>query len=407
MWRCEPAGSVGRLWLSLLAATVLASGCTTARAVSEEKSPTAKPSQSASPSPQLPVSAAVTPADKATGVATGVDIGAAVTNGVVQSVELKANGKPVPGALLADGKTWRPGTQLAYSTTYSVAVTAGPAGGQTKTFTSAFTTMPKPSSRQIVGADLYFSDGDVVGTGMPLVVEFTKAIPAAFRAAVERRLSVSTTPAVVGSWYWHGGGSVHYRPEKYWAPGTKIALRVGIGGAPMGPGRFGKRDRIATITVGSSIYSRVDNAKKTMTVHKDGKLLRTMPVSLGRPKTPTASGIHVVMEKRPEMWMDSSTYGVPADAPGGYRQRVLNAVRYTWGGQFTHGAPWSVGDQGRRNVSHGCVNLSPSNARWFLELSKKGDVIEIVGTGSKVKPGDGWTDWNIPWAQYQAGSALK
>ena len=169
----------------------------------------------------------------------------------------------------------------------------------------------------------------------------------------------------------------------------------------------GKRDRVANITVGSSVISKVNNAAHNMTVWKDGVLIRTMPVSLGKRSSPTSSGTHVVMEKKPEAWFDSTTFGLDKDAPGGYRKKVYWDVRFTWGGEFTHAAPWSVGDQGKQNVSHGCVNLSPSNARWFYELSKKGDVIEIVGTERKVKPGDGWTDWNLTWEQYVAGSALR
>ncbi|MDQ1656155.1 MAG: hypothetical protein QOD41_1238 [Cryptosporangiaceae bacterium] len=363
-----------------------------------------KPAAQSVAKPAPPVSAVLTPSNGAKGVLTSTDIAPKVTNGTIQSVALVANGKPVSGTMTADGTAWRPGAQLAYGTTYTATATAADADGKTSAFTTSFTTMDKPAS--IVGADLYFADGDTVGVGMPLIVEFSRSIPAQFHAEVERRLSVTTTPAVAGSWSWQGNDAIHYRPEKYWTPGTKISLRVGIGGVPMGPNRYGKRDRVATVTVGPSVYSRVDNASKTMKVYKDGKLLRTMPVSLGKRSTPTSSGIMVVMERRPQMWMDSSTYGVAVTAKGGYRTKVFSAVRYTWGGEFTHGAPWSVGDQGRRNVSHGCVNLSPANAAWFLDLSKRGDVIEIVGTGAPVKPGDGWTDWNVSWAKWKAGSAL-
>jgi lipoprotein-anchoring transpeptidase ErfK/SrfK len=399
--------SAGHRLVALLATVLVAAGCTASSSASEggKAGPTAKPSPSSSPVPA--VTAALAPANGAKDVVTSTDITPTVANGTLRSVALAAGGKAVAGALTPDGKAWRPSVQLEYGTSYTAVATAADAAGKAQTFSTTFTTMAAPSTSQIVGADLYFSDGDTVGVGMPLVVEFSKPIPAAFRADVERRLSVTTTPPVAGSWYWHGGGAVHYRPEKYWAPGTKIDLRVGIGGAQMGPGRFGKRDRVASITVGPNVYSRVDNATKSMKVYKDGALVRTMPVSMGKPGHETSSGVMVVMEKRPEMWMDSSTYGVAVDSKNGYRTKVFSAVRYTWGGEFMHGAPWSVDAQGHRNVSHGCVNLSPENARWYLDFSKKGDVVEIVGTGRNVKDGDGWTDWNIPWDKYQAGSALR
>jgi lipoprotein-anchoring transpeptidase ErfK/SrfK len=403
-----PDGVMRGFCVALVALSlVVATGCTseTSRADAGDKR-TRSTSASPSPTPK-PITVTVTPADKATGVATSGDIQVAATNGTVSQVAVTgADGKPVPGALAADGKAWTPAVQLAYGARYTVAVTAAADEGEPKVTTSTFTTMAKPSSSKIVGADLYFSDGDTVGVGMPLIVEFSKPIPPAARAAVERRLLVTTTPVVAGSWHWFGGSEVHYRGPNYWVPGTKITLRAAIGGLPMGNGKFGKRDRLARITVGSAVVSKINNQNHTMTVFRNGKVLRTIPVSLGKRSTPSSSGIHVVMEKRTEMVMDSSSYGLPITAPGGYRTKVYSAVRYTWGGEFTHGAPWSVGDQGRRNVSHGCVNMAPSNARWFHELSKKGDVIEIIGTGRKVQPGNGWTDWNIPWPQYVAGSAL-
>ncbi|HEY8533708.1 MAG TPA: L,D-transpeptidase, partial [Micromonospora sp.] len=78
----------------------------------------------------------------------------------------------------------------------------------------------------------------------------------------------------------------------------------------------------------------------------------------------------------------------------------------TWGGEFIHSAPWSVADQGVRNVSHGCVNLSPDNARWLFNQTKIGDPVTVKGTEVKLKHGNGWTDWNLSWEEYVKGSAL-
>ena len=71
-----------------------------------------------------------------------------------------------------------------------------------------------------------------------------------------------------------------------------------------------------------------------------------------------------------------------------------------------HSAPWSVADQGVRNVSHGCINASPDNAAWFFDFSQIGDVVEVVGTPVPLGPADGDIyDWAIPWEQWVAGSA--
>ena len=47
-------------------------------------------------------------------------------------------------------------------------------------------------------------------------------------------------------------------------------------------------------------------------------------------------------------------------------------MRLTWGGEFIHAAPWSVG-QGNTNVSHGCVNMSDGNAAWLFAITHIGD----------------------------------
>jgi len=406
--RCfRSSGAIRWVCVAVAATSLLAlsacDGAPSANASNKDGEKSSSPTASPTP-PAPPLTLAVAPADKATKVLTSTDIAVTTTGTVEQVTVTSADGKPVTGALAADGKTWRPGVQLAYSATYKLAVKAK-SGDEEKTVASSFTTMPRPGA--IVGADLYVSDGDTVGVGLPIVVEFSRTIPQAQRAAVERRLFVTSTPAVEGSWYWLGGNEVHFRPKAYWPVGTKISLRAAIGGLPMGGGKYGKRDRVANLTVGSSVITKVNNASHTATVFKDGALIRTMPVSLGKPTSPTSSGTHVVMEKRPEAWFDSTTFGLDKDAPGGYRQKVYWDVRTTWGGEFLHAAPWSVYAQGKRNVSHGCVNLSTANAKWFYGLSKKGDIVEIVGTERKVKPGDGWTVWNLTWEQILAGSALR
>jgi lipoprotein-anchoring transpeptidase ErfK/SrfK len=382
-----------------LAATA---GCRTSEEASAN--PAAPRASVAAENRAKPLKATITPSDKAKDVITATDI-TVRANGAIRELTVTNGGKPVSGAFTEDGGVWRPAAQLDYSSTYVVKVVAATDGGQPTTLSSTFTTMPKPS--RISGASLYFADGDTVGIGMPLVVEFTYPVPPSARAAIEQRLMVTTAPHVEGVWHWFSGSEAHYRPEKYWAPGTKITLRAGVGGLPMGNGMYGKRDRIAHITVGRAMVSKVDANTHEMKVYQDGKLIRTMPASLGKRSTPTSSGIMVAMEKHDMVIMDSSTYGVPIDSPAGYRVKVYDAVRFTWGGEFTHGAPWSVGDQGRRNVSHGCVNLSPSNARWFTGLTLRGDVIEVDNTGRAVKPEDGWTDWNIPWQSYLTGSSLR
>ena len=83
------------------------------------------------------------------------------------------------------------------------------------------------------------------------------------------------------------------------------------------------------------------------------------------------------------------------------------AQRITWSGQFIHAAPWSEGKQGHVNVSHGCVNVSEKMGAWLFSRTMMGDPITVSGTGSPLKNGNGWTDWNISYAQFKQGSALS
>jgi hypothetical protein len=65
-----------------------------------------------------------------------------------------------------------------------------------------------------------------------------------------------------------------------------------------------------------------------------------------------------------------------------------------------------VADQGHRNVSHGCTNISPENGQWLYDLTHLGDPVIVKGTERQLDWGDGWTDWNVNWEEYLKGSAL-
>jgi lipoprotein-anchoring transpeptidase ErfK/SrfK len=127
-----------------------------------------------------------------------------------------------------------------------------------------------------------------------------------------------------------------------------------------------------------------------------------MPVSLGKPSTPSSSGTMVVMDKATTTLFDTTD----TDGADGYKININYAQRLTWSGQYVHSAPWSVGAQGHRNVSHGCVNLSPSNARWLFDKTLIGDPITVKGTSDKLVYGNGWTPWDVSWKQFVKGSAL-
>jgi lipoprotein-anchoring transpeptidase ErfK/SrfK len=150
---------------------------------------------------------------------------------------------------------------------------------------------------------------------------------------------------------------------------------------------------------------RADASTHQMDVVENGRTIRTMPASLGKPSFPSSSGVMVIMDKRAKAMFDSSTYGLPVDAPGGYRTPVQYAMRLTWGGEFIHAAPWSVADQGRRNVSHGCINVSTPNAAWLYGRVQMGDPVIVRNTGTQVEVGNGWTAFSASYSSWLSRSA--
>jgi lipoprotein-anchoring transpeptidase ErfK/SrfK len=341
---------------------------------------------SASPSASPPTTITA-PNDGATNVPTSVELALNGTGTVTLS---DAAGTRVPGGPRADGSTWVPATQLRYSTTY----TATAAGGATTTFT----TMAKP--KKLVSTTVSMSDGATYGVAMPVVVRFGAGVAANQRASVERRLLVTSTPAQVGAWHWYSGQEVHFRPREYWQPGTRLSVRLATGGLAFGGNGFGAKDVTVNATIGDKLVIVVDDASHTMTVTRNDEVIRGIPVSLGKPSTPSSSGQMVIIEK------NTHALFVSTDPRDPYRLNVRYAQRITWSGQYIHAAPWSVGSQGKRNVSHGCTNVSHEAAKWLYDLTKIGDPVIVQGTPRKLDWGNGWTDWDRPWDEYVKGSAL-
>ncbi len=393
-----------RAWPAVVALAVLplAAACTATK-----DQVAAPPSVSAAPpsASAEPLDFAVTPAAGAKDVPVSVEIGTKVTGGTVGSVTLReaGGGKTVAGELRADSSAWVPGKPLKNSTEYEATVTATDASGAPRTKTVSFTTMAKPSKK--TGTGLYLFDGNSYGVAMPVVVEFHPGVKEKDRAGVQKRMFVTSDPPQPGTWSWVGNGSqAYYRAPDFWRAGTKLDVRIAVGGHPMGAGRYGDQDRSARVEIGRDLRMSVDNKTKQMTVTVDGSVVKRMPVSLGKKSTPSSSGTMVVMEKKESTVFDTTDeVGPDVDR---YRIDIDLAQRLTWGGEYIHSAPWSVGDQGRRNVSHGCVNLSPGNARWLFDRTKVGDPITVKGTERRLAAGNGWTAWDLSWEEFTKGSAL-
>jgi lipoprotein-anchoring transpeptidase ErfK/SrfK len=345
------------------------------------------------------LSASVT--DGAVGVSVDAPVTVSAEGGVLGAVSMVTqSGATVDGALSDDGLTWRTSEPLGYNKRYTLTAESLGLGGITKQSMTFQTHSPEDLTMPYVLP----ADGEVVGVGQPVAVRFDENIPN--RLAAQRAITVTTTPKVEGAFYWLNNREVRWRPAEYWEPGTKVEVAVNTYGVDLGDGLFGQENVATTFTVGDEVVTTVDDDTKTLTVTRNGEVVKTMPVSMGKNSTPTNNGTYIVGDRQSHMIMDSSTYGVPSNSANGYRTEVDWATQISYSGIYVHAAPWSVGSQGYSNVSHGCINVSTSNGKWFYDNAKRGDVVEITNTVGSPLPGtDGLGDWNIPWETWKAGNA--
>lgn len=337
--------------------------------------------------------------------AVGVSVDAPVTvssdYGVLGSVTMvNEDGKTVAGQLSEDGLTWETAEPLGYNKRYTVTAQSLGLGG----VTSSQMTFETHSPENLTMPYVLPNDGEVVGIGQPVAIRFDENIPN--RLAAQRAITVKTNPPVEGAFYWLSNREVRWRPAEYWKPGTTVEVEVNTYGVDLGDGLFGQDNVSTNFKIGDQVITTVDDNTKTLTMRRNGEVVKSMPVSMGKNSTPTNNGVYIVGDRRSHMVMDSSTYGVPVNSPNGYRTEVDWATQISYSGIYVHAAPWSVGSQGSSNVSHGCINVSTSNGQWFYDNSKRGDIVEIVNTVGTTLPGtDGLGDWNIPWEQWKAGNA--
>jgi lipoprotein-anchoring transpeptidase ErfK/SrfK len=325
--------------------------------------------------------------------------------GTLQSVTVVnvASGTVVRGESSQDRTTWTSTEPLGYSSSYRIDATATAGSGAPVQRTKTLTTL-SPAAQAY--PSLIPAPESEVGVGQPIVVRFDTAVTD--RAAAEKALAVTANPPQSGSWFWMSNTEVHYRPQSYWQPGSTVTVNARLYGVDLGDGVYGQTDRTETFRVHDAWIAKADGATKTMQIFDNDQLVKTMPISLGSPGFPTHNGPHVISDRQPSIIMDSCTYGVCKGQPGYYRERVDLDERISSDGEFVHSAPWSVGQQGDSNVSHGCVNLSPTNAQWFYDHFGLGDVVEITNSGGHPLPvWDIYGDWTLAWPQWQAGSAVQ
>ena len=265
-----------------------------------------------------------------------------------------------------------PAPPLAAPPPLPVPVAGGPAGGQDPT---PFTGTAPFGPPRLVPAN-----GATVGVAQPIIVNFPGLVDDS--GAAENAVHISSVPPVPGKFYWMKPTQLRWRPLSFWPAHT--AVTVDAGGT------------VSSFQTGDSLVATADDATHQLTVTRNGAVEKTIPMSMGMASGghQTPNGTYYVQEKMPSVVMDSSTYGVPVNSTYGYKTTVELAVRFDDSGDFVHSAPWSVDDQGKRDVSHGCINISPTNAKWFFDNFNAGDPIVVTNSsGGTYSRHDGSNDW--------------
>nr|WP_235916235.1 Ig-like domain-containing protein [Spelaeibacter cavernicola] len=393
----------GRCLIALAAASVvvagLVSGCTTS----------SHDAASTVPIDSNPLTELIKPKvtsvvkDGEVGVSPAVPVTATVADGRLGAVTLLTpDNTPVAGVLSPDGVSWQSSEPLGYNREYRMQVQAYGLGGTTSSVMNFTTSAPENLTKPY----LLPGDGDVVGIGQPVAVQFDEDIPD--RLAAQKAINIVTDPPVEGAFYWVNNREVRWRPEHFWVAGTKVDVNVGAYGQDLGGGLFGSEDVHSNFRIGDAVVLTADDNTKEVTVERNGQVEMTMPTSMGKNDTPTDNGVYIIGDRFQHIIMDSSTYGVPVNSPTGYKTPVDWATRMSYSGIFLHSAPWSVGQQGYSNTSHGCLNLSPANAEWVYNNTKRGDITIVKNTVGGILSGtDGLGDWNIPWPEWKAGNANR
>lgn len=383
------------------------------------------PSGSQSPSAQATEDAAaakqasdakitIAPKDGSTGASVHNDAKVTVTGGTLTSVTMtsKATGKKIAGTISADRKSWQPDVALSRGTQYAVSAAATDAKGRTAAANGTFATVS--ASNSFIG---YFTpeDGSTVGVGMPVSINFDKAITN--RAAVEAAISVTSSSGQRVEGHWFSSTRLDFRPQQYWQAGSHVSLKLTLDGVKGGAGVYGVQDKTVNFTVGRSQVTTVDAKTHQMTVVRDGKVLKTIPISAGSQDHSTYNGQMVISEKYETTRMNGATVGFTEDDGKGEYDipDVPHAMRLSNSGTFIHGNYWgSKSIFGATNTSHGCIGMSDTKggkdattpAAWFYTNSMVGDVVIVKDSADKtIQPDNGLNGWNLSWSAWTTPQA--
>ncbi|MCX4742953.1 Ig-like domain-containing protein [Streptomyces antibioticus] len=386
---------------ALLAVTACGGGGGS-NAGTEGKDKDGKGSTAAAESKQSVAVVTIAPKTGAKDVDTSGALKVSADKGKLTEVTVKDDdGTKIEGTISADGSSWTPATHLAASTEYQVHAVAKDSEGRTAAEDSSFTTL---SPQNTFTGNFTPEDGSTVGVGMPFSVRFTRGITKP--DDVEKAIKITTEPAVDVQGHWFGNDRLDFRPEKYWKAGTKVTVKLNLDGVEGRKGVYGKQAKTVSFTIGRDQVSVVDAKKHTMKVMREGKVVKTIPVTTGKPGYATWNGQMVISEKFTVTRMNGDTVGYDGEYD---IKDVPHAMRLTNSGTFVHGNYWGGDAFGNYNASHGCIGLRDVRggydgsvpAAWFFKQSMIGDVVVVKNsTDPVVDPSNGLNGWNLSWAEW-------
>ena len=133
--------------------------------------------------------------------------------------------------------------------------------------------------------------------------------------------------------------------------------------------------RASAVRVGSTnVWIRVDRSQRQLTLRRGDRVLRRVPVAVGRPGTPTPLGRFAVTDRLRSQRSDSP-YGCCAIALSGHQTKLLPG----WPGGdrlAIHGTPnpETVG----RAASLGCMRAGAADIRALMRRVPLGAVVVVV-----------------------------
>ncbi|AFR08938.1 MULTISPECIES: L,D-transpeptidase [Nocardiopsis] len=367
-----------------------------------------------------PVELSITPGEGGEEIAPNTPVRVNAENGTITDVKIDqvvpdeegedsedADLYEMTGTLNEDGTEWvsdwnlRPGAEIV------VTATGENEAGEEDEFAAEFTTLAATPGQSLELVSNFPSSGDTVGVGMPIVINFD--LPVANKAQVENSMNVVAEQEISGAWNWVTDQMAVFRPEEYWDPYQQVSVDLNLAGVEASDGVYGVRNYQINFEIGRELIATMHVPDHEMVVEIDGEHERTIEVSNGaanRRFDTTTTGTHVLMERYEQLTMDSSTVGIPSDAPGSYLVDVQYAVRTSNSGEFVHEASYN-GNIGSANTSNGCTNLRMDDARWFFDNTLMGDILDTTGTDREFEWDNGWGYWQKSWDEWMEGSVTE